>query len=309
MAADSPRHQLLAHISHCPANYARRAQWPGIQILNELAEVSSELAALGITRSHDLSGRMFQRLIADRKFLATFYTLPVSATYLLSWPLQDSTLTGPIHRLLHVFGSEILLRAPAHSSRRRIAAYWLVPSSGRRRQRITHGDDGKRSRRGRYHACATHLTISMLSSVHPTHTFRRTQVHTLPYGTPPEGSGLPISLGSLDFCSAVAGQDLFGTGVRVASGEREDEELTQRDAIQRDFALAHGSLDLVIMNPPSRGQPTMRAPAFPCPLSRGLQPATMSNTPCQDVLLVYRERSRIRPPAMATQVLPQIFLT
>ena len=97
---------------------------------------------------------------------------------------------------------------------------------------------------------ATHLTTSMLSSVHPTHTFRRTQVHTLPYGTVLENSVLPISLGSLDFCSAEAGQDLFGTGVRVASGEREDEELTQRDAIQRDFALAHDSLDLVIMNPP-----------------------------------------------------------
>ena len=65
-------HQIMRPIPDGPAS----------QILNKLATVSSELAASGITRSHDLSGRLFQRLIADRKFLATFYTLPESATLL-----------------------------------------------------------------------------------------------------------------------------------------------------------------------------------------------------------------------------------
>ena len=32
--------------------------------------------------AHDLTGRIFQRLIADRKYLATFYTLPASAALL-----------------------------------------------------------------------------------------------------------------------------------------------------------------------------------------------------------------------------------
>ena len=48
-------------------------------VLNRLAQAASDLAGLGATTLHDLSGRMFQRLIADRKFLATFYTLPTSA--------------------------------------------------------------------------------------------------------------------------------------------------------------------------------------------------------------------------------------
>lgn len=52
------------------------------QILDRLARVASELDALGATSQHDLCGRMFQRLIADRKFLATFYTLPSSAALL-----------------------------------------------------------------------------------------------------------------------------------------------------------------------------------------------------------------------------------
>ncbi len=220
------------------------------QILNELSKVSSELAASGVTRSHDLSGRMFQRLIADRKFLATFYTLPVSATLLaelavakfnLNWSDPEAITRLRIGDLAS--GTGTLLAA----------AYRSVLA----RHRLWGGDDSALHTAMMENAliaadimpAATHLTTSMLSSVHPTHTFRRTQVHTLPYGTV-QNSVLPISLGSLDFCSAEAGQDLFGTGVRVASGEREDEELTQRDAIQRDFALAHDSLDLVIMNPP-----------------------------------------------------------
>ena len=48
-------------------------------ILDSLARVAGELDSLGATSQHDLCGRMFQRLITDRKFLATFYTLPSSA--------------------------------------------------------------------------------------------------------------------------------------------------------------------------------------------------------------------------------------
>lgn len=52
------------------------------RLLEKLSDVSSELEAHGVTQSHDIYGRMFQRMISDRKFLATFYTLPVSATLL-----------------------------------------------------------------------------------------------------------------------------------------------------------------------------------------------------------------------------------
>ena len=51
-------------------------------ILEQLAEVASNLDSLGATSQHDLSGRMLQRLIADREFLATYYTRPSSAALL-----------------------------------------------------------------------------------------------------------------------------------------------------------------------------------------------------------------------------------
>ena len=47
------------------------------------------MIALGVSQSHDLSGTVFQRLIADRKFLATFYTRPESAALLAHLAIPD----------------------------------------------------------------------------------------------------------------------------------------------------------------------------------------------------------------------------
>ena len=51
-------------------------------ILRELLETAQGVEATGVDNAHDLTGRIFQRLIADRKYLATFYTLPASAALL-----------------------------------------------------------------------------------------------------------------------------------------------------------------------------------------------------------------------------------
>ena len=51
-------------------------------LLEGLRAAADELARLGITTTQDLAGQMFGWLIADRKFLATFYTRPASAALL-----------------------------------------------------------------------------------------------------------------------------------------------------------------------------------------------------------------------------------
>ena len=51
-------------------------------ILSGLRLTAETVDAAGVDNSHDLTGRIFQRLIADRKYLATFYTLPASAALL-----------------------------------------------------------------------------------------------------------------------------------------------------------------------------------------------------------------------------------
>ena len=57
--------RILLDVNYWPIFYIARQIMLAVpdslasQILNELAQVSSKLAASGITRSHDLSGRMF----------------------------------------------------------------------------------------------------------------------------------------------------------------------------------------------------------------------------------------------------------
>ena len=52
------------------------------RVLRRLRETAQAVNATGVDNAHDLTGRIFQRLIADRKYLATFYTLPASAALL-----------------------------------------------------------------------------------------------------------------------------------------------------------------------------------------------------------------------------------
>ena len=47
--------------------------------MRTLRGTAQRVDAAGVTNAHDLTGRIFQRLIADRKYLATFYTLPAAA--------------------------------------------------------------------------------------------------------------------------------------------------------------------------------------------------------------------------------------
>ena len=58
-----------------PSNAAAR-------ILEHLRTTAQRINSTGANVAHDLTGRVFQRLIADRKYLATFYTLPASADLL-----------------------------------------------------------------------------------------------------------------------------------------------------------------------------------------------------------------------------------
>ena len=51
-------------------------------MLRDFLETAQGVEATGIDNAHDLTGRIFQHLIADRKYLATFYTLPASAALL-----------------------------------------------------------------------------------------------------------------------------------------------------------------------------------------------------------------------------------
>ena len=213
-------------------------------ILRFLVPAAQTLVGLGVSSHQDLAGRMFQRLIADRKFLATFYTRPESATLLAELavarlPVDWRDLSA--YRALRVAdlscGTGTLL----------VAAYRALLS----RHRLAGGDDRRLHRFMLERAiiaadimpAAVHLCAAQLSSVHPAEGFDNTRVYTMPYGI---GAGTEknrgLAIGSLDLTAAGQTRSLFPTGQRKATGGGEAEV--------DDLELQHGTVDLIIMNPP-----------------------------------------------------------
>ena len=238
-------------------------------VLNRLAQAASDLAGLGATTLHDLSGRMFQRLIADRKFLATFYTLPTSAALLgelavarldaeTDWSDSDALTSLQVADLACGTGALIS------------AAYRALAV----RYRRTGGDDQALHQQMMERAliasdimpAATHLTASMLSSAHPGTTFGRTRVHTLPYGQQSQEKRHTMALGALDLIEDDAAPSLFGTGATVAHGTGADVEAEGG----QDMILPRETADLVIMNPPFTRPTNHEKAEVPVPSFAGL---------------------------------------
>lgn len=230
-------------------------------VLDRLATVASQLDGLSVTTVHDLSGQMFGRLIEDRKLLASFYTLPASATLLaelavsqLDVDWQNSEAVKALRIADLACGAGTLLSA----------AYRAVAV----RYRHTGGDDKELHRSmieevligADIMPAATHLTTSMLSSAHPTTTFGHTRIHTMPYGAQEEIGG-STAIGSLGLIASDQLPSLFGTGEHVLHGGEGAVKADTGDEIY----LPRDSLDLVIMNPPFTS-PTNHAGQYEAPV-------------------------------------------
>ena len=257
------------------------------QILDRLFGVASDLIAIGATSHHDLCGRMFQRLITDRKFLATFYTLPTSAALLaelavsrldIDWSNRETVSALRIGDF--ACGTGALLNA----------AYQAILTRYRRKG----GDDRDIHPAMMEHAlvgsdimpAATHLTASVLSSTHPSVTFGNTSIVTLPYGNQPEGSGRPVAIGALDLIEDQETLPLFGTGQKRLHGVGDSDD--------GHVGLPHNEFHLVIMNPPftrSTGHEAEKV-GIPAPAFAGFA------TSNQEMKLMSRRLKKIRKPHM-----------
>ena len=239
------------------------------EVLNRLAQAASDLAGLGATTLHDLSGRMFQTLIADRKFLATFYTLPTSAALLAELAVSrldaETDWSDPV-ALTRLQVADLACGTGTLLS----AAYRALAA----RYRRTGGDDQALHRQmieGALIAAdimpaATHLTASMLSSVHPGTTFGQTRVHALPYGEQSQEKQHKMALGALDLIEDDATPSLFGTGATVAHGE--GTEVAAK--LSQEMNLPRETADMVIMNPPFTRPTNHEKAEVPVPSFAGL---------------------------------------
>ena len=219
------------------------------QVLAVLRDTAQKVQSAGVTHAHDLTGRIFQRLIADRKYLATFYTRPESAALLarlavaklqtpgnqVDWAVADAI--GSLRIGDFACGTGALLSAVYEqvASRHQRAGGDLAALHPVMMEEVLYGCDVMPS--------AVHITSATLSGVQPDVTFNKSRIYTMPYGRQTDGT---VSIGSLELLQPSQVLTLFNTNdpaLRTGS-------VGEETAAQINVDIPDGTFDIVIMNPP-----------------------------------------------------------
>ena len=214
-------------------------------ILRVLYPTAQQINATGVDNAHDLTGRIFQRLIADRKYLATFYTLPASAALLarlavakmegVDW--SDAESIGNLRIGDFACGTGALLSAVYEqiASRHERAGGDSSALHPVIMEEVLYGCDVMPS--------AIHITGSTLSGVEPAVGFANSRLYTMPYGRQRDGT---IAIGSLELLQASHLIALFNTNDPARRTGRVGEETARHINVD----IPDRGFDLVIMNPP-----------------------------------------------------------
>ena len=214
------------------------------QLLTGLRTTVENVEATGANQAHDLTGRIFQQLIADRKYLATFYTLPASAALLarlavakmdVDW--SDPEAIADLRIGDFACGTGALLSAVYDqiAARHERAGGDLEALHPVMMEEVLYGCDVMPS--------AIHITGSTLSGAQPTVGFGKTRLYNLAYGRQEDGS---VRIGSLELLQSSSVMTLFNTSdpaMRTGS-------IGEETAAQVIADIPDESFDLIIMNPP-----------------------------------------------------------
>ena len=215
------------------------------RILHSLELTAGEVNALGVANSHDLTGRIFQRLIADRKYLATFYTLPASSALLariavaklkdVDW--ADANAIGELRVGDFACGTGALLSAvyEQFSIRHEHAGGTAAALHKAMMEDALYGCDVMPS--------AVHITGATLSGIQPNIGYENSRLYTMPYGRQADGS---VKIGSLDLLQTSSVMTLFNTSDPALRTDSIGEETAAQIAVD----IPDDGFDIVIMNPP-----------------------------------------------------------
>ncbi len=215
------------------------------QILRRLEYTAGDVMASGANVEHDLTGRIFQRLIVDRKYLATFYTLPASAALLarlavaklegVDW--SDADAIGRLRVGDFACGTGALLSAVYEqiATRHEHAGGDSAALHKAMMEDVLYGCDVMPS--------AIHITSATLSGVQPNVGYGSSRLYNMPYGRQSDGT---VAIGSLELLQSSSVMTLFNTSdpaMRTGSAGEETAARVLVDVPDKGF-------DLVIMNPP-----------------------------------------------------------
>ncbi len=192
-------------------------------VLDECAHTAARLLSMGAVGRHDLAGRIFNRLVADRKLLAAFYTSIPAAALLAGltlsperWPGVDWDSAAQLRRLCVVDPAcgtgTLLMAAYQQIVQNRAAVHGLSGST--RTNGPENSDDSAVHQALVEHTlfgadvvqAAIHLTAATLAAMSPSVSFTQMQLHSLVMGVDAVGG---IRLGSLDWLAAPEAQSSF----------------------------------------------------------------------------------------------------
>ena len=216
-----------------------------LRLLRRLRITAGRVNGTGVNNAHDLTGRVFQRLISDRKYLATFYTLPASAALLARLAVAkldgvdwgDADAIGKLRIGDFACGTGALLSAVYEqiAARHEQAGGNAAAIHPAMMEAVLYGCDVMPS--------AIHITGSTLSGIQPEVGFGQSRLYTMPYGRQDDGS---VKIGSLELLQSSSAMTLFNTSdpaLRTGSAGEET-------AAHVNVEVPDWGFDLVIMNPP-----------------------------------------------------------
>ena len=246
-----------------------------LYVLRRLRQTAASVNGTGVNNAHDLTGRVFQRLISDRKYLATFYTLPASAALLARLAVakirphpvgagfKPAPANGPKPPLPSGEGggegAPFNWADPAAIASLRIgdfacgtgallsAVYEQIAARHESAggdaaaihpvmmEEVLYGCDVMPS--------AIHITGSTLAGIQPDVMYGRSRLYTMPYGRQDDGT---VNIGSLELLQSSQVMTLFNTSdPALRTGSAGEETAAHVNAEIPDWGF-----DLIIMNPP-----------------------------------------------------------
>ena len=214
-------------------------------LIERLTTTADKLVENHLMRSHDLTGAVFQKLIADRKYLAAYYTTPASAALLVAMAI---TRERPLEGAQWASAEEVKkLRIGDLACGTGTLLSTAYQRIGQLHE-LAGGDSESlhpEMMANTLMGCdvlpaAAHLTASMLSGAHPTVKYKRSCIMTVAFGKQADGG---VALGSLDLLDPQKKLDIVAITAKAAgaSGESDADTWTE---------IPDATFDVIVMNPP-----------------------------------------------------------
>ncbi|MCY4023115.1 MAG: hypothetical protein OXF32_06680 [Anaerolineaceae bacterium] len=220
------------------------------QVLQRMANVAQQICLKRAALNHDLMGRVYHRLLADAKYLGTYYTSLAAATLLLKlalrpqgwqtdWASPDEVGKMNIADLACGTGTLLVAAADAaldnHVSAAAAERKPVLPGAMHQSliEKVLHGYDVLES--------AIHISASNLALRSPGVTFDKMKLFVMEYG------GRGNHLGTLDFLGNKTAQVRLDMGGAIEQ-EKGIVQVTGKGGKRQRTELP--MLDLCVMNPP-----------------------------------------------------------